>query len=118
MFIFIQLILCMLFVFGTMVMVSQVNADTMYAVIPSSPKPGGTSRWAWLWGKHMNNNLSGNIEQIDFKYIQGNRGKNALRKWESKLKYGNYMMTSHGWNAMATLLEDVGNYYFRKYKQI
>ena len=118
MFKFIQLILCMLFVFGTMVMVSQVNADTMYAVIPSSPKPGGTSRWAWLWGKHMNNNLSGNIEQIDFKYIPGNRGKNALRKFESKLKYGNYMMTSHGGNAMATLLEDVGNYDFRKYKPI
>jgi hypothetical protein len=98
-----------------------VVAETMWAIIPGRPTPGGTTRWAWLWAKHMNNNIhhGSKVTKIDFKYVIGNRGKKALRAFHNQLRHDpTHMMVSHGGNATSTLLEDVGGYNFREYTPI
>ena len=110
------------FLLATMLLISTaIVAETMWAVIPGRPKPGGTTRWAWLWAKHMNNNIHQGsiISKIDFKYVIGNRGKKSLRQFHKQLRHDpTHMQVSHGGNAVATLLEDVGGYDFREYTPI
>ena len=96
------------FLLATMLLISTaVVAETMWAVIPGRPKPGGTTRWAWLWAKHMNNNIHQGslVSKIDFKYVIGNRGKKSLRQFHKQLRFDHtHMQVSHGGNAVSTLL--------------
>jgi len=104
-----------------LVLSTVVVADTMWAVVPGRPRPGGTTRWVWLWAKHMNQNIhpGSKVTAIDFKYVIGNRGKKSLRKFHKQLRFDpTHMQVSHGGNAVSTLLEDVGGYDFRKYTPI